>query len=93
MSQSLPGLYWLNAFGSRYVDLLGRDQLFSAPALVEEMDSTVVLALSDDGRRWNTDEYRKQEAEVRAHLGRQFFYSKGCFESELVGPDFGFQTL
>ena len=73
----IPGLFWLNAFGPYYVDLVGKDKLLTAPAhSVEEVDGTIVLTLAEQATEWKSDAYRATEAAVRKHLGEELVFSK-----------------
>lgn len=85
----LSGLYWLNGYGAPYVDLLGEQKLLTAPtATAKRVDGAVVLAIAEDGRRWNTASYRATESAVRQHLGTEFFFCKQAPERKLRTIDF-----
>jgi hypothetical protein len=75
-SRFLPGLFWLNFFGPRYVDFIGRESLLSTPApVVEQVDAGVLLGLGDDPARWNSNERRELDTAVLNVLGHDVFYS------------------
>ena len=87
--QSLPGLYWLNYFGTPYVKLMGRDRLLSAPAYeVAEVNGGILLALDATADAWQSLDYRRRERDVIEHLGRQFFFSRHDPEYQTVAPEF-----
>jgi len=75
-TQRLPGLYWLNFFGSRYCSFIGKQKLLSAPGKwVRELSTGVLIALGDSPHDWDSREYRDRCAAVEQHLGKEFFFS------------------
>jgi hypothetical protein len=89
VTKGLPGLYWLNAYGGPYVELLGEEKLMTAPtAVTKRLGGTVLLAIAESGRRWNTAHYRATETAVRDHFGKEFFFSKDAPERDLKTIDF-----
>jgi len=84
----LPGLFWANFYGPRYVDLIGRERLLTAPApVVEEVGKGVLIRLGDDPRAWRTPEYEEVHARVLDHLGREYFFDPADPERPTVAPD------
>ncbi len=89
LTKYLPGLYWLNYFGNVYVNLIGRDQLVSAPASeAHAISDGVLLSLADSPESWNTPAYQAREEAVLAHLGPQYFFTRSDPNRETVAPDF-----
>lgn len=77
ISKALPGLYWLNYFGSRLCKVLGMARLQSAPAArTFSVGGGVLLELADRPDAWKTVEYRERERQVLRHIGREYFFSK-----------------
>lgn len=73
----LPGLFWLNAFGPPYRNLIGDDQLLSAPAPDARLFAdTVSLSLADRPEQWFTPSYKVIERNVTEHIGSEYFFSK-----------------
>lgn len=78
-SRYLPGLFGVNFFGPRYVELIGRERLLGAPcARADELQQGIIVVL-DDG----------SEAEKRwlDHVGERFFFVKGKDARETVAPE------
>lgn len=93
IDKALPGLYWLNYFGSPYVDLIGKERLLTAPAYeVQEVADGVFISLSASPNEWNKPKYKDRERRVIEHLGEQFFFSKQDPERETRAPDFRSQS-
>lgn len=89
LKRALPGLYWLNFFGSEYLHLLGLERLATAPApIVERMGDGVLVGLGHDPGAWDTTEYRQVEETVRSHIGREYFFSKSDPEGLTKAPMF-----
>jgi hypothetical protein len=89
VSRALPGVYWLNYFGSTYCELIGRDRLLSAPAHeVKEVGAGVLLMVQPDPLAWETPEYREAERRVLEHLGPQYFFSRADPDRPTVAPPF-----
>lgn len=93
MRRSLPGLFWLNAFGPRYVDLIGLDTLSTAPATQTRVGSTVVVELYPSPGDWTTASGRDAHDRVLGHLGRRFFYDRADPDRATSAPDFGLPEL
>lgn len=74
--RSLPGIFWLNFFGSRYVEFIGRQRLLSAPARVEEVDGGVLVALDEHPADWTSTQRQQIEEAVRGAIGNDLFYSQ-----------------
>lgn len=90
VSHGLPGIYWLNAFGPPYVEMMGRKKMLTSPApVVEELGECVFIGLSSVAENWTRPEYKKAEAAVLEHLGKHYFFLKHDPDRPLVAPDFG----
>jgi len=73
----LPGVFWLNFFGRRYIDLIGADRFAGLPAaFVTAMDDGILVRLADDPLTWTTADYAIDEGKVRDRLGRDQFFEK-----------------
>ena len=73
----LPGLFWLNFFGQRLCEHVGKRRFLEARShLVSEVDSGVLIGLSADPGRWDTSGYQAEEARVRQHLGADLFFDR-----------------
>jgi len=76
-AESLPGIYWINAFGGQYLEFFGKDRLLSAPAHeVKDFGNAVVVYISGNGTNWNSEQYKKTEMAVRNHLGDDCFFDR-----------------
>jgi len=78
LKKHLPGIYWANFFGPRYIEFFGEDHLLSAPAHeVRWMDEAgILLMLSDSPLDYAKPEVRRREDTIIEHLGRAAFFSK-----------------
>jgi hypothetical protein len=89
IAKSLPGLYWLNFFGKQCVARMGIRRVKSVPAQrVLPAGNGILIGLSEDPRKWDTRKYKDMEADVLAHLGKQFFYSRTEGAQDTVSPVF-----
>ena len=91
--RSLPGLFWLNGFGSPYAELIGRNTLMSAPTSITDVGSTVVVEVYPSPAHWVEDASRGAHDAVLAHIGRQFFYDRNAPDRVTVAPDFGLPEI
>lgn len=86
--RALPGLFWLNFFGPRYVELIGRERLLGAPAVeAREVGSGVLIVTRSDPYEWGSEDARRSLEDVLGHIGRQFFFSKAEPDAPRVAPD------
>ena len=86
----LPGVFWLNFFGSRCQEFIGLDRLRSAPAdRVAPVDGGTLVGLGADPAGWDTAEYAIAEQRVRDHLGAELFFSKAEPQRRTKVPGFG----
>lgn len=89
LDESLPGLYWLNFFGSPYVELIGRDRLLSVPAHdVQGISSGVFVALDASPTEWGSEAYQTTEKAVTKDLGCQYVFSRAEPDRKTVAPEF-----
>lgn len=87
ISKYLPGLFWLNFFGSPYRQLMGDERLASAPAVrTGACGSGYVVTLSENPGDWDSSEYRMREESVRRHLGEEYFFIRTSQERKTVSP-------
>jgi hypothetical protein len=91
--RSLPGLFWLNAFGPPYVDLIGRATFDTVPASVAHVGSSVVVELYPSPGDWATASGSEARNRVLGHVGRRFFYDRKALNLETFAPDFGLPEL
>jgi hypothetical protein len=91
--RSLPGLFWLNAFGAPYADLIGRDTFDTVPASVAHVGSSVLVELYPAPGEWATASGREAHKRVLGHLGGRFFYDRKAPDQETSAPDFGLPEL
>jgi hypothetical protein len=74
----LPGLFPVNYFGPRYVELIGRDRLMQPPeGTSQPLDEGVVVDLGFDPHAWRTAEARRVSNRVLKHLGKEYFFDIG----------------
>jgi hypothetical protein len=87
ISQYLPGLYWLNFFGSPYRPLMGDECLAGAPAFrTSASGSGYVVTLNENPGHWDSSEYKTREESVRRHLGEEYFFIRTSQEGKTVSP-------
>lgn len=86
-SRWLPGLFWLNFFGPRYVGLIGQRRLLSAAENAREVDSGVLVPVAEDPKRWDSEEYRQVERCIVEHIGQEYFFSKAHPDRPGKAPD------
>lgn len=68
------GLYWINYFGKNLCDLIGKSNLLSSPCYeIKKIGDGVMLKLDSLPQNWQTPKYRKREAQVKNHLGKEYF--------------------
>lgn len=89
LTESLPGLYWLNYFGKPYLDLVGEQRLLSSPAqFAQKIRSGVLLVLGESPFDWQSESYKERERAVLRHVGQDFFFSRSDPARQLVAPTF-----
>lgn len=91
--RSLPGLFWLNAFGPPYVDLIGGDTLSTVSASAARVRRSVVVELYPSPEDWATASGRDARERVLGLLGRRFFYDRRAPDQKTSAPDFGLPQL
>lgn len=89
LQYTIPGLYWLNYFGTPYVNLIQREKLVSAPAYeVFENSGGVMIALDETPLQWQEESYKARERQVVEHLGTQYFFDRNEPDRKTIAPDF-----
>jgi hypothetical protein len=91
LGKHLPGIYWANFFGRRYVEFFGRDRLLNAPAYkIEELENGGILLLtSESPLDFEREEVKLREKEIIQFLGEEAFFSKdGPPNKKYCAPDF-----
>lgn len=90
MGRALPGFYWLNFFGERYCDLIGRDTLDTAPCYSTSIGKGKALKVYKDPTDWASAEFRQIEQKCLIHLGQQYFFSKETGFDDKIAPDYSY---
>jgi hypothetical protein len=94
VSQHLPGIYWLNFFGDIYCNLIGRDRLLSCPAeQTKVVAGGVLVKISARPRSWDSEMYRRREADIAGYLGRQYFFDRSGATESYMAPAFTYPDL
>lgn len=86
----LPGIYWANFFGPRYVDFFGEDRLLSAPAHKVEWlgEAGILLLVSESPFEYDDPQVKATEQAVVEHLGPEAFFFKSDPEDKTYrAPD------
>lgn len=93
-SRYLPGLYWGNFFGPKYVEVMSKDALKNVDGHKVWLDEMgVVIYLGPDPSEWTSAEFSSRERVMLDQIGRQFFFDKERPESAYVAPNFGLPKL
>lgn len=73
----LPGLYWTNYFGRRYLDRgFAADVLESHPTKVTSVGDGIRFQTSEDPRFFESAEAASAEREMRESLGERWFFDR-----------------
>jgi len=92
ISRYLPGLYWLNFFGDKYVNLIGKSKLVEAPAeRVEVFDSGILIETHKDPKRWAQESQKNNS--LLEYIGKKYFFDKAGLNRETIAPDFNLKPL
>jgi len=91
--RALPGLFWLNAYGPPYLDIIGRGTLSTVPSTAAIVGSSGVVEVYPSPGDWATASGRDAHERVLAHLGRQHFYDRNAPDQATSAPDFGLPEL
>jgi hypothetical protein len=91
----LPGLYWGNLFGPQYVELIGRERLFSAPAhRVEDYpEGCVCLVAYEDPNEWHTLQAQAAKRAIIRHLGEDLFFDRDRPSGPWCAPKYDFSEI
>lgn len=90
LRKHLPGIYWANFFGPRYVDFFGEDRLLAAPAHKVEWlgEAGILLLVSESPFEYDDPEVKATEQAVVEHLGPEaFFFKSDSKDKEYRQPD------
>jgi hypothetical protein len=90
LRKHLPGIYWGNFFGPRYVDFLGEDRLLTAPAHEARWlgEAGILLLVSESPFEYDDPEVKATEQAVVEHLGPEaFFFKSDPEDKEYRAPD------
>lgn len=75
--RQLPGVFWLNYFGSGYVNRIGRERFARLPNTpVTNSAGGHLVRLATDPLTWTTPDYAIDERRIRDTLGREHFFEK-----------------
>jgi len=91
LEDGLPGIYWANFFGPRYVEFLGSERMASAPAHHKEplQDGGWLLLTSPGPLDHGLPATRACEQALLEHLGRDAFFDRGQPTRVCRAPDLG----
>lgn len=93
VSRYLPGLYWGNYYGEKYVDLIGKDVLLSSSAHhCLETDQGVLVYLGESPLDWDSPEYKAREEKVFEEYGNRYIFARDK-DNKTQAPDFGLPEL
>jgi hypothetical protein len=90
LRKHLPGIYWANFFGPRYVEFFGEGRLMSAPAHdVQRLgEAGILLLMSKSPFDYDKAEVKETEEAVVEHLGPEaFFFKSDPEEKKYRAPD------
>ena len=75
IGKSLPGLYWLNYFGSVCVESVGKDRFEACAAFDKKpINEGYMFALGSDPGDWSKAEYVSTEQQAMMALGKEYFF-------------------
>jgi hypothetical protein len=88
LEKGLPGIFWANFFGTKYVKLIGRKKLIAAPSYKkQEITNEGLLVITAPSPVDTTNEiYRKRQEELQDYIGLEFFYPN---KAKKNSPSFG----
>jgi hypothetical protein len=90
--QYLPGVYWLNVFGRPYRDLIGTEELLSAPAVTaDQVGSHVIIQACQDAEDWAGNQASRHA--LQTELGAEYFYDRDNPGRNHRAPGFGLAEL
>lgn len=73
----LPGLYWINYFGRRYLEQgFAKNLLIESPGTVEVIDNGVRLQSGDDPHSYASNEAWRTERKTQQVLGASWFFDR-----------------
>jgi Txe/YoeB family toxin of Txe-Axe toxin-antitoxin module len=90
LRKHLPGIYWVNFFGPRYVDFFGEDRLLTAPAHESRWlgEAGILLLVSESPFDYDDPEVKATEQAVVERLGPEaFFFKSDPEDKEYRAPD------
>jgi hypothetical protein len=89
LDYAIPGIYWLNYYGSDHVRLIGQSRLLSAPSYrISDISSGVFIAMSATPTEWNSEAYKAREFAVIQHVGSQYYFSRHEPQRKTIAPKF-----
>ncbi len=74
--KGLPGLYWMNVLGSRYVDWLGRSRVEQVRATFQELgsDGSVFLQFGEEFSEAETERVAEMQSAAKRVLAEDAFF-------------------
>jgi hypothetical protein len=78
LEKGLPGIYWANFFGRKYVENFGKEFLLNAPChkIIGLSDGGVLMVTSKSPLNPNLEDNRQKQKKVREYIGEGKFYPK-----------------
>jgi hypothetical protein len=90
----LPGVFWLNVFGSAYVHTIGEQQIRTVPTgTVHALGDNLMVQVYSGPEEWSTEDGRARHEQVVGHLGQRFFFDRINPDRPTTAPDFGLEPL
>jgi hypothetical protein len=78
LNKGLPGVYWANFFGPKYVEKLDEHKLLLAPChkTIKLSDGGILILISPSPLNPEKKENRIKQLDIKQHLGKQYFYNQ-----------------
>lgn len=74
LAHGIPDIYWVNVFGPRYIEKIGREVLLSLPATVDEVGDAICVEAFPATSFDDEASCRERIADVRARIAREVFW-------------------
>lgn len=90
LRRGLPGIYWANFFGPKYVEWFGREKFDSIDAYQAERlpDGGWMIISRPEVLTWDEPAIRKREQQIIEQLGRDAFFEMGHPNKTISIPPF-----
>ena len=86
LTKALPGLYWLNFFGSVLSDFIGHNTIKSVIPSAESVGNGVFLRLASSPTKMLYESANEQKERIRSALGDNLFYDRHQSERPTRAP-------